>query len=369
MHEGLRAIADGQIARWKVESEEELKLAMQADESALAKKAYCEFYRSIDPEYYDKGVEMAKSVILSHEGWKTGIPEDKMIEDMVYSLHRFGFSFPEYFWFKLYNLSTFGREGFISDKMRYEYYIDLNTKEGCNLLRDKGRTYERLAEYYQRDCLPVYSSGDKERFQAFVNQHNQFFYKPLAADSAKNCCAMDREHFDFEQAIAEGPFIVEELIKQQGDYADFYPDAVNLIRIPVLTTKDGQCHLMGPFITLGQNGMKAVNAGVGGIVGSIDPETGVIIGNGWMENNEKEFAFHPESGKRIIGYQIPDWNDAVAICKEAAQKIPECKYIGFDLAQTEKGWIIIEANCYAQFLGQRNTMGLRRKMLELLENV
>lgn len=121
MHNGLQAIESGHIARWKIESDEETRLAKLADENVHVKKQYCDSYRSIDPTYYAKGVEMAKAVIRSHEGWKTGIPEDTMIEDMVYSLHRFGFSFSEYFWFKLYNFSTHGREGFISDKMRYEF--------------------------------------------------------------------------------------------------------------------------------------------------------------------------------------------------------------------------------------------------------
>ena len=227
MHTGLQAIASGQIARWKIESEEELNLAAQADDNAIAKKIYCAFYRNTDPVYYDKGLQMAKAVIRNHEGWKLGIPEGLMIEDMIYCLHRFGFTFNEYFWYKLYNLNTYGREGFISDKMRYEYYIELNTKDGCNLLRDKGRTYARLSEYYQRECLPVYSAADKERFLEYSRKHKQFFYKPLASDSAKNCCTMESEQFDFDKMLENGPFIVEDVIRQQGDFADFYPAAVN----------------------------------------------------------------------------------------------------------------------------------------------
>ena len=162
---------------------------------------------------------------------------------------------------------------------------------------------------------------------------------------------------------------MEEIIQQQGDFAEFYPDAVNLIRIPVLTTKDGEVHLMGPFLTLGQNDMKAVNASAGGIIATIDPDTGVVLGNGWVEKSEKEYPYHPQTGKRIIGYQIPDWDEAVAICKKASKLIPECKYIGIDLSQTKDGWVIIEANCYAQFLGQRNINGLKRKILEYLEQI
>lgn len=367
MHTGLKAIDEGHVVRWKIESDEELKLAYDADMSVLEKKKYCDFYRHSDPVYYAKGVEMAKSVIKKHNGVETGLTEEQLIEDMIYSLHRFGFNYSEYFWFKLYNLSTFGREGFISDKMRFEYYMELNTREGNELLRDKGRAFERLKAYYKRECLAISSIDDRINYESFAQKYKKFFYKPLASDSAMNCHVVDSKFVNFDHLIAEGPFIIEEIIQQAGDFAEFYPDAVNLIRIPVLTAKDGEVHLMGPFLTLGQGEMKAVNAGAGGIIATIDPETGGVIGKGWVENSEVEFAFHPQTNKRIIGYHIPEWEDAVNMCKEASKLIPECKYIGFDLAQTKDGWVMIEANCYAQFLGQRNTSGLRRQMLEYLK--
>ena len=368
MHTRLKAMGTI-IAEWKIESDEECQLAQKADISFLERKEYCDFYRKKDREYYDKGVLMAKDVINRHEGYKLGIAEEDLIVDMIYCLHRFGFTYDEYFWFKLYNISTYGREGFISDKMRYEYYLDLNTDEGLKLLRDKWRTYERLKDFYKRDCCAVYSSEDERKFSEFTKKHKQFFYKPLSSDSAKNCQKMDSSDVAFGTLISKGPFIVEELIQQCGDFADFYPDAVNILRIPVLTTKDDEIHLMGPFLTFGQNDMRAVNAGAGGIIASIDPDTGVVLGNGWVEKSETEYPYHPETHKRIIGYQIPDWEQAVALCKKASKLIPECKYIGFDLAQTKDGWIIIEANSFAQFLGQRNTEGLKRQMLAYLENI
>ena len=250
--------------------------------------------------------------------------------------------------------------------MRYEYYIELNSNEGMKLLRDKGSCYDRLKDFYQRECLAVYSEKDRTKFDEFLKKHEQFFYKPLAMDSAKNCCKMEAASVSFDKLFAQGAFILEELIEQRGDFADFYNDAVNLIRIPLLKAKDGEVHLMGPFLTFGKDGMKAVNAGAGGIIATIEPETGVVIGNGWIEKNNTEYLFHPQTKKRIIGYEIPDWNEAVSICKKAAKLIPECNYLGFDLAQTKNGWVIIEANGYAQFLGQRDTEGLKDKMIKYL---
>ena len=67
-------------------------------------------------------------------------------------------------------------------------YIELNSREGMNLLRDKGLTYERLKEFYKRECLSISSIDDNQKHLEFVEKHGLFFYKPLASDSATNCC-------------------------------------------------------------------------------------------------------------------------------------------------------------------------------------
>ena len=164
---------------------------------------------------------------------------------MIYNLHRFGFNYDEYYWFKLYNLSVYGRLGFISDKMRFEYYMQLNTPEGMILLRDKWLAYNRMKDFYKRDCCAIYSKEGLKDYVEFTNSHEKFFYKPLASDSAKNCCVMNAKEVSFKKLMEDGPFIMEELINQCGDFADFYPEAVNLIRIPVLTV-----FVISPLISL-----------------------------------------------------------------------------------------------------------------------
>lgn len=67
MHQGLKAIGE-HVTRWKIESEEESKLASKADINVLKRKEYCEFYRNNDPIYYENGVKWAREVINRHGG-------------------------------------------------------------------------------------------------------------------------------------------------------------------------------------------------------------------------------------------------------------------------------------------------------------
>ena len=53
---------------------------------------------------------------------------------------------------------------------------------------------------------------------------------------------------------------------------------------------------------------------------------------------------HPRSGCLLKGYQIPYWDKVMDICREAAHKVPQMGYIGWDVAITKDGPLFIEAN-------------------------
>ena len=46
----------------------------------------------------------------------------------------------------------------------------------------------------------------------------------------------------------------------------------------------------------------------------------------------------------MLGRKIPFWNEVLSICNDAAKKIPKCQYIGWDVAITENGPLLIEGN-------------------------
>lgn len=63
--------------------------------------------------------------------------------------------------------------------------------------------------------------------------------------------------------------------------------------------------------------------------------------------NDKQrivYERHPRSGCLLKGYQIPYWDKVMDICREAAHKVPQMGYIGWDVAITKDGPLFIEAN-------------------------
>lgn len=53
---------------------------------------------------------------------------------------------------------------------------------------------------------------------------------------------------------------------------------------------------------------------------------------------------HPESGTRIDGIPIPQWEQVRDIALTAARMMPENPYVGWDVVVTKDGPIILEGN-------------------------
>jgi hypothetical protein len=62
-----------------------------------------------------------------------------------------------------------------------------------------------------------------------------------------------------------------------------------------------------------------------------------------------ELENHPETGKRLIGAVMPDWEKTKALALECSQIFPKLRYLSWDIAPTPAGPIIVEVNPGAAF--------------------
>lgn len=88
------------ISRWKIEGYLESFLASKADNSSFWKYLYVKYYQILDSEYYNKSLDLI-AVEIERQSKNfvnfSQISKSWLIKDMIYSLHRFGVSFEEYF--------------------------------------------------------------------------------------------------------------------------------------------------------------------------------------------------------------------------------------------------------------------------------
>jgi hypothetical protein len=92
-------------------------------------------------------------------------------------------------------------------------------------------------------------------------------------------------------------------------------------------------------------------------------------------NIPKEMIYekHPLTGLDFIGFQVPCIAEVKELVTEAAKILPDCRYVGWDVAISEKGPLLVEGNgrpsvdlpqCY---IHSRKREGLVRVMEQALD--
>ena len=349
-----RIKSNAEIAAWKIDSIFEKWLSKMADNSEFWKKAYVKFYQAFDSEYYKKGLIFISKNIELFLGEVSEEQKNYYITDMVYSLHRFGCMFDEYFLYNFPNLNTEGRESFITDKIRWSYYSKMNTPEGNEIFNNKKKTYDLFKSFYKRDLVFVSGEEDKNNFIEFVKKHSDFIVKPYNSSGGRGVCkksVTDEKSIDEifkELTLNCGGSVCEEIIVQSDKIASFHPSSVNTVRFTTIKDKDG-IHLFYPLLRTGVGNAFIDNATAGGIFALIDSESGIVR---TVARDEKgnSFLAHPNTGVVYPGFELPEWEKAVSLVKSLATVVEDNHYVGWDIAHTDAGWIMVEGNPRGQMI-------------------
>ena len=338
------------IARWKLNNLFENWLSYKADYSELWKRIYVLYYKIFDYKYYKGGLKYINNQLEIHKEKWEGIPRNFVIRDMVYSLHRFGADFQDYWSFEFLLKSSIEKSRWVTDKLRYGYDDLLSSHDVIALVEDKYKCYCEFIDFYKRDALGCYGKDDYAAFKQFTEKHPQFIYKPLNAFSGRGIQKVDlindsNQNF-FDENIKKGPFIIEEIIKQNEKISYIHPQSINTIRV-VTFAFNNRIEILATSLRMGVGNSIADNAGNGGIFTSVDTETGIIVCPASNYKGDKILK-HPDTNITIPGIQIPNWDELISITKEVALKFKK-KYnnatlISWDFSYSIKGWVIVEVN-------------------------
>jgi hypothetical protein len=276
--------------------------------------------------------------------------------------------------FNLENKTMYERREFVSDTGRYKYIYSINSWLDLDIFENKHKTYKRFKPYFKRDAIVIGKSGHFNRYQDFVRKHPVFVKKRVDLSSGASVELVDltksgkaeREWFD--KTITSGAHILEERVIQSEVLAALNASSVNTVRCVTFNTNNGFVIPNG-FIRTGRDGMFVDNGAKGGIFIGVDSSNGQLSTDGITEYGEV-FEKHPNTGIRFKGYQLPEWRQMLEICREMAAKVPQIKYISWDMAHTSDGWIVIEGNSYGQFIGQQGAWkrGMKTEIEDILHN-
>ena len=147
--------------------------------------------------------------------------------------------------------------------------------------------------------------------------------------------------------VLKSDYMFQFYIRQHQKIEALNPGCLNTMRMDTFTNKDGISRVYSVFLRLGKSGSHVDNVGSGGLYVGVDLKTGRLISPGWSDFSHgaaRNSEHSPATGIRFKDYEIPFFNEAVELVHEAASKVPQLRFLGWDVAITGDGPLIIEAN-------------------------
>ena len=126
-----------------------------------------------------------------------------------------------------------------------------------------------------------------------------------------------------------------------------------LCTIRIFTYMSGESCCTIPFAVLkiptGGNQTDNFSMGYGGnLVAPIDLATGELGRARGSRSSQWPVMFatdeHPDTGQRITGFTVPYWQDVLRLAHEGQRLLPQVPTLGWDIAVTDNGSLIIETN-------------------------
>lgn len=289
---------------------------------------------------------------------KGGPQYRRLAIDIIYSRSVFKMTPQEYFLYDYPNKSDEERATFVSmyERSRMNRIMNRHDSESRKIFFNKYQTYLRFKPFFKRDVWYSETENALEDFLAFTEKHKRFVVKPVSGKIGQGIYTVDLEAENadpktfYEEKLAGQDVIIEEFIDQHPGMKRFHPESVNTIR---MVTWLGDEEVVKAFAVcrMGVGESFVDNVGAGGIVSIVDTKTGVIISVGKKDSASDAYEVHPDTKEQIKGAQIPCWEEALQFADDLARNVPERRWVGWDLALSTKGWVLVEANHTPAYFG------------------
>lgn len=232
----------------------------------------------------------------------------------------------------------------MTDRQSSTFEKKSNSSPEASILVDKYRFNNFFREYINRDYIYL-KDVSLEEFKIFCYKHNKFMLKRnwlCEGAGIRKCFLNNDNEIENFYKINQGYALVEEIIEQHKKMSELHPQSVNTIRVTTWFYKDNP-HIVSSALRIGTGNNCTDNLHNAGLGCAVDIESGIVISKGY-DKNSNSFLKHPDTGVTILGFKIPNWDIVCNTVLEAAKLISSVKWIGWDIAITEKGCTIIEGN-------------------------
>lgn len=252
----------------------------------------------------------------------------------------------QYVYGKFYTFKNYYRRRIITQRRLERIIGKANSSGSIHLLENKVHFNSHFSRWVRRGWLYSQSMSMNE-FAILCSGCRFLFVKPLDSYEGKGIQRIEspteeKETRTLFEDLAKGRFIIEQELTQHPAMI-FGNKSVNTLRINTLLDKNGDVHFFKPVLRAGIGDAYVDNYNAGGVEYAVDLESGIITMPGYC-HGELSMIFHPGTSIKMVGYQLPLWEAVLSNVAEAAKSIPQCRYVGWDVAITPDGIELIEGN-------------------------
>lgn len=282
----------------------------------------------------------------------------------------YGAGLQDYLNFRFYEKKHKERKTYVTTGGEHNAYKTLASIEYAGFFSNKVNFHKNFAKYAKREYFEP--NDTYENFEKFINKHLEFVKKPIIGLGGGDVVKVSVEEIEdkeqFYKNLKEKQEFIEELVVQDENWGSLSPDSINTLRV-MTTELNGKSEIIFAAARIGSGKTIADNFHQGGKGVLVDLETGKLVGKGIDKAlNESETSI---TGIKFDGFQVPYWEEIKEMVLEAALVNDKVNLIGWDVAISKNGPLIIESNRGPGWdLPQVLTgTGMKYIMDELLEKV
>lgn len=206
-------------------------------------------------------------------------------------------------------------------------------------------------KFYQAQgtVIPIKNQSDFEQLSKDLLRggRKSYFAKPIKAYGGMGACkvTLDSNWNEIYPMLASTSYIFQETLQQHNDLNIMYSYSINTLRAMTCQLPNRMPQVACARMRFGRGGMVVDNGTSGGFHAGVDLSSGKIKSIGFRAPiyGVNTYEQHPDTGVPIKGFQIPMFQEGLALATAAAAHLPY-PLAGWDVAFRPEGPLVIEGN-------------------------
>lgn len=267
-----------------------------------------------------------------------------MLIDVLVWYVLYGATLTDYLNYEFYNKSISERRKYAVVRTQNKFYEKVSPSKFKEFFTIKPNFLNNFKEYIGRDFFVPEDGIDK--LKVFLKKNKEFMIKPIdglgGADVKKILSSSVKNKEEFLKYLEENRMFLEELIVQHKKMASLCESSVNTLRIMTFANNN-KSEILYAALRVGNGVYEVDNFHKGGMGISVDTKNGKLKGNA-IDKDLKEYKRHPLTKTYFNNFEIPYWKETKKLVRDAALVNQNIKVVGWDVAITKNGPVLVEGN-------------------------